>query len=290
MSRGLVSPDALEDALDYQESVNLPLGALALSKGLLSEKQLLHVHAAQWNSDKKFGEIAVRKGFMTRAQLDELLREQKEGRVFLGQALVEQGALDSSVLESSLQSYKDSQKIAEQQIRQDLRALDDFLLVSPAVQLTTRLMLRMGGMVAKVAAVSEDTRLQPFDHVFWQEVGGERPFTYGLSVHTPDLLDLTESMLYSMGEDTEAPDEVNMVVLDVGKEFVNIVVGHVCTWLSREGLNGMPLPPDAAEGNTELPTGWDGASRRVNIRLLMTRGEMALSVLTPATPPAPAAT
>ena len=44
---GLITAEALHEALRYQESVNIPLGALALSRGLMTEKQVLHVHTEQ---------------------------------------------------------------------------------------------------------------------------------------------------------------------------------------------------------------------------------------------------
>ena len=74
---------------------------------------------------------------------------------------------------------------------------------------------------------------------------------------------------------------IDLLVLDVGKEFVNIIVGHICTWLSREGINTMPLPPDYGEGACELPHSWEGDTRTINVRLVMARGEVVLSILVP---------
>jgi hypothetical protein len=281
VSQGLVSNEQLDLALDYQEENNLPLGALALSKGLLSEKQLLIVHATQLTSEERFGEIAVRRGFLSRHQLDDLLREQKEARILIGDALVRQDAIKSDVLVVALEQYKHVQKLAERQVEEDLRRLPDFLLVSPAMQLTTRLLLRMCGLVAKVAAISEDTRLAPRDYVLWQEVRGDRPYTYGFHIDGVDLLDLAEALLYTLGDEAEIPDIVDEVVLDVGKEYVNILVGHLCTWLDREGYSCRPLPPDAAEGEFPIPVSFEGPARHINLRLVLPRTEMAVSIIVP---------
>ena len=281
LSQGLIDQAQLEEALDYQEQNNLPLGALALSKGILSEKQLLLVHAAQLTSEDRFGEIAVRRGFLSRHQLDELLREQKEARILIGDALVRQGALSPDQLAVAAEQYKFVQERAQAQVQQDLRNLDDFQLISPALQLSTRLLLRMCGVVAKTAAVSEDTRLAPLDYVIWQQVEGDRPFTYAFHLDGVDLLDLCEALLYTLGDAAELPDEVDEVVLDVGKEYVNILVGHLCTWLDREGYDCKPLPPDAGESEAQLPVAFTGPSRRINIRLVLPRTEMALSIVVP---------
>ncbi|MBL4844923.1 MAG: hypothetical protein JKY65_05305 [Planctomycetes bacterium] len=279
VSQGLVSHDALDAALDFQEENNLPLGALALSKGLLSERQLLIVHAHQLNSEDRFGEVAVRRGFLTRHQLDELLREQKEARILIGDALVRAGATDADTLEVALQQYQIVQARAEEQVQNELAALPDAHLVSPAIQLTTRLLLRMCGLVAKVAAVSQDTRLAHLEYALWQEVEGTRPFTYALHIDGIDLLDLSEAVLYALDDETTLPDEVDPLVLDVGKEFVNILVGHLCTWLDREGHRCTPLPPGTGDGDLEPPVCWEGPVRRINVRLEMPRTAMAVSIL-----------
>ncbi|MGE0711365.1 MAG: hypothetical protein AB7N76_30430 [Planctomycetota bacterium] len=281
VSQGLISSADLERALDYQEEVNLPLGALALSKGLLSEKQLLIVHAAQLTSEDRFGEIAVKRGFLSRYQLDELLREQKEARILIGDALVRHGAVTADTLAVAAEQYRIVQERAEAQVEKDLHALPDHLLVSPAVQLTTRLLLRMCGLVSKVAAVSQDTRLAPFDYVTWQEVAGDLPFTYAFHLSGVDLLDLAEALLFTLGDDAELPDVVDEVVLDVGKEYVNILVGHLCTWLDREGYSCRPLPPDAAEGEFEVPVSFEGLRREIHVRLVLPRTEMAVSLVVP---------
>lgn len=279
VSQGHVTREQLEAALDFQESNNLPLGALALSKGLLSERQLLIVHAQQLGSEDRFGEVAVRRGFLTRHQLDELLREQKEARVLIGDALVRAGAIEADTLAVAVEQYRAVQTRAQEQVDKDLRKLPDVHLVSPAIQLTTRLLLRMCGLVAKVAAVSQDTRLANFDYSLWQEVEGTRPFTYALHIDSLDLLDLSEAVLYALDDDTPLPEEVDPLVLDVGKEFVNILVGHLCTWLDREGHRTTPLPPGTGEGDLDPPACWEGEVRRINIRLVMPRTAMAVSIL-----------
>lgn len=285
LSEGLITAEDLEAALDYQDEVNVPLGALALSRGLLSEKQLLHTHAHQRNSAASFGEVAVRLGFLTRAQLDDLVREEREGRVFLGEALVQRGALDREQLAAALERYKADQKLAEAHVRRTLNGLPDFLLVAPAIQLTTRMLLRTAEIVVKVSAISQDTRLAPREHTIWQVVEGDRAFTYVLNFDGPELLDLGEALLEEMLEEDEMPTDVDEMVIDAGKEFVNVVVGHICTWLSREGLDTMPQPPEAGPGDAVPPCAFDDEVRRVHVSLVSARGSLGLALLVPASGP-----
>lgn len=279
LGKNLIDAGALKQALTFQQSVNIPLGALALSKGMLSEKQVLHVHTEQRRSDRMFGEIAVLKGFMTRQHLDDLLREQKEARVLLGDALVKQGHLSWEEVAAAYKQYQGAQKLAEEQVSRSRARLQNPLLVNTAIQMSSRMLLRMAGQVTKLAAVDEETRVSPREYLFWQEVEGDLPFTYYLSTSTFELMLLSDAILEAVGE-TEFPGEVDLLVLDVGKEFVNIVVGHVCTRLSHEGLSTMPLPPDHAESPDYEPELKQGMGR-VNFRLVMPMGEMVFMLHCP---------
>ena len=42
----------------------------------------------------------------------------------------------------------------------------------------------------------------------------------------------------------DPPEEVDEFVLDAGKEFLNICVGHVCTHMALDELKLMPEPPE----------------------------------------------
>lgn len=58
----------------------------------------------------------------------------------------------------------------------------------------------------------------------------------------PLLMATAAALLVELGE--EVPPIVDEVVLDAGKEFVNIVVGHVCAGLCKDGQKVMPEPPE----------------------------------------------
>jgi hypothetical protein len=207
------------------------------------------------------------------------LREQKEARVLLGDALVKQKCLTWEEVAAAYKQYQKVQKVAEAQVQLVLRRLRNPLLVNAAIQMSSRMLLRMAGQVTKLAAVDEETRLSPREYLFWQEVEGDLPFTYYFSTSTPELMELSDAILKAVGE-TEFPEEVDLLVLDVGKEFVNIVVGHVCTRLSHEGLSTMPLPPDNAEGTDYEPPMEPGMTR-VNFRLVLPMGEVAFMLHCP---------
>lgn len=276
LANQIVSQEQLDDAVDYQRAVNLPLGALALSKALLSERQVLQVHTLQRKTDQPFGEIAVQRGYMTRAQLDELLKEQSEARVLLGEALVQKGHLTRDQLNESLIDYHAAQGDAEQQVLAALDGLHD-PLAKIASDVTGRMLLRLAGQVSKLAhaAVAPPERS---DYWLTMPVEGDRPFSYVLTCSEPLLLRLATHMLRSLPEQPQ-PTAVDELVIDTGKEFVNIVVGHVCSQLSREGLRTMPEPVQAAETRDAGPPLGDGSW--LSVTLLSTRGPFGVGLRLP---------
>ncbi|MCO5171365.1 MAG: hypothetical protein M9894_34110 [Planctomycetes bacterium] len=270
VARGHVTADALQDALAYQAAVNVPLGALALSKGLLTERQLLLVHTEQRRTDRRFGELAVQMGFLRRAQLDELLREQAEAHILIGEALVQKGHLSRDALEDAFQAYRAEQMEAEEATRRALEAAPRSAAVQAAADVTARLLLRMGGLSAKLTRVTWDAPLAPQDRTFWQRVEGAEPFAYVLTLSDAQTLALGRRMLEPL-QGGDVPEAVDALVLDVVKEFVNIVVTQVCLRLGRDGREHTP----GAIEHGEPPA--PGATRVV-VDLVLPSGRVGLAI------------
>lgn len=269
VERGVVSPDALQDALAYQAAVNVPLGALALSKGLLSERQVLLIHTEQRRTDRRFGELAVQMGFLKRTQLDDLLREQAEARILIGEALVQKGHLTRDALDDAFQAYRAEQADAEQATRLALAEAPGGAAVEAAADITARLLLRMGAMSAKLTRVGWDRPLDLQEHTFWQRIEGDEPLVYALTLSDAHTLALGRRMLEPLGGDP--PAAVDGLVRDVVKEFVNIVATQVCTRLGRDGRQRTPGLPEV--GAPPAPAG-----PRVAVDLVLPTGTIGLAV------------
>lgn len=250
LAKGLITREALDDALGYQRSVNLPIGFLAQSKGLLTELQVLRVHSEQRKTDRKFGEIAVEKGFISQADLDALLEGQAEVRVYLGEALVGQGHITQEQVDEALAGFHAEQNLATGQVEELLLADPEQEVVNHAVEITIRMFLRMARLVAKVRDASRDAQPLPDSyHSLHQAVKGDKAFTCVLSLDSALLLEVATALLASVME--EPPQEVDEVVLDAGKEFLNIIVGHTCTLLGKGGVKVMPRPPQEGDATEE---------------------------------------
>lgn len=274
VERGAVSPDALQDALAYQAAVNIPLGALALSKGLLSERQVLLVHTEQRRTDRRFGELAVQMGFLKRTQLDELLREQAEARILIGEALVQKGHLTREALDDAFQAYRAEQEAAELATRAALASAPGGGAVEAAADITARLLLRMGNLSAKLTSVRWDRPLALQEHTFFQRIEGDEPLVYVVTLSDAQTLALGRRMLEPL-QGADVPDAVDALVRDVVKEFVNIVVLQLCARLGRDGRQRAPGEPEA--GEPPAPTG-----TRVVVDLVLPGGAVMVAVDVPA--------
>lgn len=106
LNRGLIKPEQLADALEYQRSVHLKLGVIAVNAGLMSPSQVEQIHNMQKRVDRRFGELAIEQGFINEEQLGTLLATQKQGHLLLGQALIERSYFTLEQLQTALENYK----------------------------------------------------------------------------------------------------------------------------------------------------------------------------------------
>lgn len=106
LRKGLIKPEQLADALEYQSSVHLKLGVIAISAGLMSPAQVEQIHNIQKKIDRRFGELAIESGFINEDQLNTLLATQKQGHLMLGQALIDRNYFTLDQLQTALANYK----------------------------------------------------------------------------------------------------------------------------------------------------------------------------------------
>ena len=115
LNKGLIKPAQLADALEYQRSVHLKLGVIAVNAGLMSPAQVEQIHNMQKRVDRRFGELAIEQGFINEDQLNILLATQKQGHLMLGQALIDRNYFTLAQLQTALENYKRESGISTRQ-------------------------------------------------------------------------------------------------------------------------------------------------------------------------------
>ncbi len=90
----IITGDQFGQAVRLQLARRPRIGAMVISQGLLTIKQVMAVLSAQADKlERPFGELAVDLGYLSREQLARLLFEQDRQAPPLGDILMEQGAL-----------------------------------------------------------------------------------------------------------------------------------------------------------------------------------------------------
>lgn len=117
LNKGYVTAKQLQDALEYQKTVRLKLGVLAVSAGYMTADDADRINEAQKREDIRFGDLAVKMGLLKNEQVEELLSSQKQGHVLLGQALVDKEYMTLKDFESYLNQYKNEYGITDEKFK-----------------------------------------------------------------------------------------------------------------------------------------------------------------------------
>lgn len=116
LNKNIITTEKLKEALEYQKSVHVKLGVLAINLGYMNSTQVQEVHQLQMKVDKKFGEIALQIGYLNKYQLQTLLSTQKQSYLQLSQALIDKKFLTLDQLENALDAYKEDCQLTVEQI------------------------------------------------------------------------------------------------------------------------------------------------------------------------------
>ncbi|WP_291634808.1 hypothetical protein [Clostridium sp.] len=110
-----LTAEQLKASLEYQQSVRLKLGVLAINAGYMNAQQASEVHQMQAKADKRFGELAVDKAYLKEEQVEELLSSQRFGHLLLAQASIDKNYMSLDEFEKAIYEYKEKYNISERQ-------------------------------------------------------------------------------------------------------------------------------------------------------------------------------
>ncbi|BBM86070.1 chemotaxis protein CheX [Candidatus Uabimicrobium amorphum] len=273
LERGRILKEELMDALDFQKSVNVKLGTLALDAGYLKAEQIEGIHSEQQRTDKMFGEIALEQNLLSPEQLEELLVIQKNERITLGEALVQKGYLTLGDLEVELTAYKEEQKGYTVQARQAIENLQGGQIADTFLDVTAKLLLRLVDMeVQPIESHNDKERIAPFMWNVYQQFFGDTDGTYIISLSDEPFLKIASQVAH------EKIWEVNDFAKDSVMEFANIVVGNTASKLSQEDIR-VDLKPSkvvTSLGNIEIP---ENADQTIAVSLASQSYSLQVSVV-----------
>ncbi len=257
LNKGLVTPEQLADALEYQRSVHLKLGVIAINAGYMTSAQVEQIHSMQKRVDKRFGELAIENGYITEGMLSDMLSTQKQGHLMLGQALIDRKYFTMEQLQEALDNYKKENGISSrqfnvvrnddaQEIEQIFQNYGETLLAktySDYVTLLIKNIIRFidDNPTVEINQLKTDITSEWYT---WQEILGK------LAIHTAIGCASKEFVTFAAKfaqEDITEPDELAQA--SVG-EFLNLHNGIFLVNMSNNGVELEMQPQMVAENYT----------------------------------------
>ena len=113
VEKSIIREKDLVRALEIQKTDRVPLGQLAIQKGLIDNKQLFRVLSRQRKPEEKnksFGKLAVAMEYLSQDQVETLLERQTHTNRLLGGILVSQGWVSQVNLIKALRKFRSENK------------------------------------------------------------------------------------------------------------------------------------------------------------------------------------
>lgn len=252
LNRNLITHEQLIDALEFQKSVHVKLGVIAVDKGYLTSTQVDEVHEKQKQIDKRFGEIAVELGYLTEAQVEELISHQKQGYLYLAQALVDRGYMTMDQFSNALNDYKNENSLSDEQFEAiqngNIETIIEYLLTK-----TPDAKEKFGNYVSLFAKnlirfidnqiyleINKENQIESENWVIIQSIEGDAPLFTAINANDEALLFIASK--YAEEQFTV----VNELAKDSICEFLNLHNGIHLVNMSNNGIE-LSMKPQQIE-------------------------------------------
>lgn len=255
LNRGLITREQLADALEFQKSVHVKFGVIAVDEGFMTSSQVEEVHEKQKQMDKRFGEIAVDLGYISEAQVEALISHQKQSHLYLAQALVDRGFMTIDEFGTALAEYKNEFSLSDDQFDAIRNGNIDTLVEnmlsvqdgnfqemhSKYLSLFAKNMIRFIDDQVYLEIARND--IESSNWFISQEIIGETPLTTGLSLNDEALL--TVASIYA----EEELSAVDALAKDAVSEFLNLHNGIYLVNMSNWGVE-LTMNPQQIQEST----------------------------------------
>lgn len=244
---GKITREDLDAVIEYERTVRVKLGTIAVAEKLMTDKQAEEVNQLQAVMDKRFGDIAVEKGYLTDDQVGQLLKKQGNVYMVFVQTLIDKGIMTMDDIEEVLNEYQDEQGFTHSDM-DDLVSSDIERIVKLFLPANTELHDRLCGVAIRTlirlinsgAYVSKAFLVDQIvaDNFAMQPMKGDYEIVSGFAGSQDSLLAIANPFA---GEEFET---VDLDALDAVGEFTNCINGLFASELSKEGIDIDMLPPE----------------------------------------------
>lgn len=246
VEQNLITEEQLGEVFDFQKSVRVKLGLIAVSERLMTEEQTSRVNALQAVEDKRFGDIAVEQGFLTDRQVERLLKLQGNPYLVFVQAMTEKGIMTLEDVENAMNLYQKTYGFTSTDM-EDLRSGETDRVVPLFVRSKNPFAGKLAGVAIRTiirlidseisVGISYEADRFEFENIAVQFAEGEHHIMLGLAGEGNNLLTIADVFA------REEFDGMNEFSFDAICEFINCINGLNASALSTEGVEIDMLPP-----------------------------------------------
>ncbi len=237
LDEGFITSQELTKAVDYQASVNLSLGQLAVRESFISEKEATKINEKQQSLDKRFGEVAESLGLLSSEQIEKLLSLQRSEKIFFGDVLIRMNFMDEEQLNEQLARFEHLQKLEVVELNESIIKLDKEDIIKEALGVFQTLFLRIAHEPIKLLSIESENVTTDDGILVLQKMRGDKHLNFALQADDSVSLSIAQSFLKM------ECDSVDEMVIDAMAEFVNIVLGNISVKLSRDNVKVDLTPP-----------------------------------------------
>ncbi|MFA7402733.1 MAG: chemotaxis protein CheX [Pelobacteraceae bacterium] len=239
VEQNIVSSEALLNAINLQDKINLKLGEMAVEMGLITPADIQRAHNAQMSKDMKLGDLLVEMGFLTLAQLNDIIIRQKNTHLYIGEALVQVGALTNADLQKHLDAFKaDQAQYVSNGIELPVTSANNKIWEMTA-DLTYKMVTRVLDLQFRPGKCTLATVISPNFMLAAMDLSGDVDARYLISVSEG----LQKSIAKAILSEDSVDHEPSEILEDTVMEFVNVVCGNVAAKASQMGVIMNINPP-----------------------------------------------
>ncbi len=241
LDEGFITSEELTKAVDYQASVNLSLGQLAVRESFISEKEATKINDKQQTLDKRFGEVAESLGLLCNEQIEKLLSLQKSEKIFFGDVLIRMNFMDEEKLNDQLTRFEYLQKLEVVELNESIKKLDKEDIIKDALGVFQTLFLRIAHEPIKLLSIETQNVTTHEGILVLQKMRGDKHLNFALQADDSVSLSIAQSFLKMEF------DSVDEMVVDAMAEFVNIILGNISVKLSSDNVKVGLTPPEVLD-------------------------------------------
>lgn len=235
IEKNIVTPDQLIRAMEIQSLCNKSIGELAVQNGWLDDREIEKIRQFQIHHNASFIAACKKLSLMDQEKIDKLFASQLSHNVLIGEALVAEKILSQEALDNAFKDFRREQSAAEFVILNAMTTHPQSELVGIIIQSTINLIRYLMNVQARIGGFVVDQKdNEGYDWTPYQVLHGDYELVYYLNLKNSFILKIASAFL------KRECHEVNELTLDACKEFVNVVVGYICTSMSLKNAHAEP--------------------------------------------------